>query len=98
MQGIFHWLFKLKLHEITRNDGEALLLEMENKLLVKGYKFGILYCRGGQKNEDEMFGNGMKKIFFFFGENWLEFSSESFSGIQRIPGIFRGKSCFTGVE
>ena len=46
--------------EDTRGlDGE--LVEMERKAvdLVSHYKFGILYCAAGQKEENEMFCNGM---------------------------------------
>jgi len=38
-------------------DGPKELISMEQKLLTKGYKFGILYCKPGQKSEDDMFAN-----------------------------------------
>ena len=36
------------------------LVEMERKAceLVSNYKFGLLYCANGQKEENEMFSNG----------------------------------------
>jgi hypothetical protein len=33
------------------------LLEMERKLLVKNYKFGVLYVKEGQDQENDMFSN-----------------------------------------
>uniref|UniRef100_A0A6B2LBM5 Rap-GAP domain-containing protein n=1 Tax=Arcella intermedia TaxID=1963864 RepID=A0A6B2LBM5_9EUKA len=33
------------------------LLELEMKLMIKGYKFGIVYAKDNQKNEDEFFSN-----------------------------------------
>lgn len=27
-------------------------------MVPKSYKFGVLYCKSGQKTEDEMFNNG----------------------------------------
>jgi len=30
---------------------------MEDKMMTKGYKFGVLYCKEGQVNEDDMFAN-----------------------------------------
>ncbi|KAL6041375.1 putative Rap/Ran GTPase-activating protein [Balamuthia mandrillaris] len=33
------------------------LLEFEDSCTIHNYKFGILYCKGGQTTEEEMFGN-----------------------------------------
>lgn len=38
------------------------LIKIEKQSIVKEYKFGILYCKDGQ-TEDEMYCNG---TFFFF--------------------------------
>ena len=38
------------------------LLNFENGCRVRNYKFGILYCKEGQTNEDDMFANS-KLIF-----------------------------------
>jgi len=35
------------------------LLEFEEKMMVKRYKFGVLYVKDGQDEENEMFGNGI---------------------------------------
>jgi len=34
------------------------LLKIEHELTTKDFKFGVLYCKKGQKTEAEMFGNG----------------------------------------
>ena len=34
------------------------MLQTEDRQKMKGYKFGVLYCKEGQTKEDEMFGNG----------------------------------------
>jgi len=34
------------------------LLHMEDRLLVKSYKFGVVYCKEGQTTDDEMLNNG----------------------------------------
>jgi hypothetical protein len=34
------------------------LLAFEEKQLQRNFKFGVLYCRPGQKTEDEMYANG----------------------------------------
>lgn len=33
------------------------LVNMEDRMLVKHYSFGVLYCKSGQKTEDEIFSN-----------------------------------------
>eukprot|EP01114_Cavostelium_apophysatum_P000717 TRINITY_DN10653_c0_g1_i1.p1 TRINITY_DN10653_c0_g1~~TRINITY_DN10653_c0_g1_i1.p1 ORF type:complete len:897 (+),score=290.45 TRINITY_DN10653_c0_g1_i1:2325-5015(+) len=38
----------IKLQEITHVDGPKDLSSMEQKLMTKGYKFGVLYCKPGQ--------------------------------------------------
>jgi hypothetical protein len=44
----------LKLHKIKSADHEKDLVEVEQKLITKAYKFGVLYCKAGQTNEDDM--------------------------------------------
>lgn len=34
------------------------LLRLDEQRTIKAYKFGVLYCRGGQQTEEDMFGNG----------------------------------------
>jgi len=33
------------------------LVHIEDRLLIKAYKFGVVYCKQGQKDENEMFSN-----------------------------------------
>lgn len=40
------------------------LLHMEDRLLVKSYKFGVVYCKEGQTTDDEMLNNGEWSPFF----------------------------------
>jgi hypothetical protein len=46
-----------KLKEIEDSKLPADLLAMEDKLVETNYKFGVMYCKSGQTNEDEMFSN-----------------------------------------
>lgn len=50
----------LKLKKLHHADCPRLLAEMEDKLMSKGYKFGVLYCKQNQTTDDEMFANGTK--------------------------------------
>jgi cephalosporin hydroxylase len=34
------------------------LVALENKLLAPHFKFGVLYCKPGQLNEDDLYKNG----------------------------------------
>jgi len=47
----------VKLKEVREDNLSRKLLHMEDRLLVKSYKFGVLYCKEGQTNEDDMFSN-----------------------------------------
>eukprot|EP01103_Thecamoeba_quadrilineata_P002066 TRINITY_DN1196_c0_g1_i2.p1 TRINITY_DN1196_c0_g1~~TRINITY_DN1196_c0_g1_i2.p1 ORF type:complete len:392 (-),score=47.94 TRINITY_DN1196_c0_g1_i2:24-1199(-) len=50
-------LSNLKLKEIKNELICQRLLHMEDRLLIKSYKFGIVYCKEGQTHEDLMFSN-----------------------------------------
>ena len=41
------------------------LLKFENGNRVKNYKFGILYCKDGQTDENDMFANSMLLILLY---------------------------------
>lgn len=43
-------------------------LRMEQRQLIEGFKFGILYAEEGQTKEDEIFSNG---FFFSFSLSFL---------------------------
>lgn len=45
------------LTEVKDSDVSALLVNMEDRMLIKHYCFGVLYAKAGQKGEEEMFGN-----------------------------------------
>jgi hypothetical protein len=44
--------------EGTTPDLVANLIAFEEKQLQRNFKFGVLYCKAGQKTEDEMYANG----------------------------------------
>lgn len=48
----------VKLKEVKDSAIREDLAHMEDRLLVKFYKFGIIYYKEGQTNEDDMFSNG----------------------------------------
>jgi len=39
-------------------DLAAELIKMENEQCNVDFKFGVVYCKKGQSNQDEIFGNG----------------------------------------
>lgn len=43
----------------------AKLAEYDRQMVVKRYKFGILYVKEGQKDENEMFSNGRSNQKFW---------------------------------
>ena len=43
-------------------DLENELMKIEQELTTKDFKFGVLYCKRGQKHETDMFGNGTPPI------------------------------------
>eukprot|EP01119_Soliformovum_irregulare_P017461 TRINITY_DN5196_c0_g1_i1.p1 TRINITY_DN5196_c0_g1~~TRINITY_DN5196_c0_g1_i1.p1 ORF type:complete len:962 (+),score=316.20 TRINITY_DN5196_c0_g1_i1:150-3035(+) len=47
----------LKLQELTKPSAADELMKMEQRLIVKGYKIGVLYATKGQTQENEMFSN-----------------------------------------
>ena len=57
MVGLFPQCENAKLKEIDDQKLQVDLLAMEEKMIETNYKFGVLYCKAGQANEDEMFSN-----------------------------------------
>lgn len=43
--------------EVKDSDVSSVLINMEDRMLIKHYCFGVLYTKAGQKKEEEMFGN-----------------------------------------
>jgi len=63
----------LKLQKLDEVNGPKELVNLEQKLMTKGYKFGVLYCKQGQINEDDMFQNvstspEFEEFLLFLGE------------------------------
>mmetsp|Transcript_2774 Transcript_2774/g.3685 ORF Transcript_2774/g.3685 Transcript_2774/m.3685 type:complete len:382 (+) Transcript_2774:1-1146(+) len=57
LRGAFSYLAKIKLKPIENVDMQEDLLQFEKQLTVTSMKIGVLYCKEGQKTEDEMFSN-----------------------------------------
>ena len=51
----------------------AKLIEYDKQMVVRKYKFGILYVKDGQTEENEMFSNGT--LLFFLGFEIIEFNA-----------------------
>jgi RAP1 GTPase activating protein 1 len=47
-----------KLRKIKHPDFPQALFKLEMSQFVTSYKFGVLYVREGQRNENDMFSNG----------------------------------------
>ncbi|PRP85440.1 RapGAP/RanGAP domain-containing protein [Planoprotostelium fungivorum] len=62
LTGAFGHLSKTKLHLVDKPSISDDLLDYEKKQVVGGVKFGVLYRRKGQTNEEEMFQNGMQDV------------------------------------
>lgn len=50
-------LKEYKLVEVKDPNLIPALANMEDRMLIKHYSFGVLYCKSGQKMEDEFFSN-----------------------------------------
>ena len=42
------------------------LIAFEQQKVIKNFKFGVLFCKQGQKLEEEMFSNGIFIFFYFY--------------------------------
>ena len=70
-------LATLKFLEINDNNVNDQLIHYDKQEMWTRYKFGLLYVKEGQSDENQMFANGMifLRIFLFFSEflnNFLE--------------------------
>lgn len=52
---------ELKFYKVVDEEIESYLLNAEQRLIPKNYKFGVLYIREGQHHEDEYFSNTMEE-------------------------------------
>lgn len=57
--------------EVKDPNVESQLVNMEDRMLVKHYSFGVLYCKSGQKTEEEIFSNKEDDV----SEAYLDFLS-----------------------
>jgi len=89
------------------------LLGVEEKQVVKGFKFGVLYAQEGQTNEDEFFSNvdgsaEFEEFLDFFGEkiklkDWNHFSGgldikKGTTGNKSLYYKWRGNECMFHVS
>lgn len=71
LQQVHPLLQPSKLRKVTVDKTlEQRLIQLDEVQLFTRYKFGVLYCKSGQKTEEEMFGNGKEKIEGK-GSRWL---------------------------
>lgn len=70
------------------------LLEFEKQDIVTRYKFGLLYVREGQKDENEMFSNGGEDVPSEEFEEFLSFIGEKvkLEGWNKFKGGLDGQS------
>ncbi|ELR16049.1 RapGAP/RanGAP domain containing protein [Acanthamoeba castellanii str. Neff] len=62
------------LRHIKADDLPAKILTIEEKQMIRGFKFGILYAKEGQTKEDEMFANAMEnEALFKKGDEFKQF-------------------------
>mmetsp|Transcript_22288 Transcript_22288/g.31070 ORF Transcript_22288/g.31070 Transcript_22288/m.31070 type:complete len:470 (-) Transcript_22288:938-2347(-) len=88
---------KIHLKEIKSIDLTHHLTHMEDRLLMKNYKFGIIYCKEGQRTDDEMFSNESGSELF---DEFLEMLGEriALKGWNKFDGELDVKTNTTGVE
>ena len=61
LKNIRYWfpgLAKVKFFPIKDLSIEKALLKIEHNHVTYNYKFGVLYCKDGQTEENDMFANG----------------------------------------
>eukprot|EP01118_Nematostelium_gracile_P017909 TRINITY_DN779_c0_g1_i12.p1 TRINITY_DN779_c0_g1~~TRINITY_DN779_c0_g1_i12.p1 ORF type:complete len:994 (+),score=254.51 TRINITY_DN779_c0_g1_i12:1213-4194(+) len=96
-----NYLGDLKLTEVANQDFHAKLLEFENQLIVTRYKFGLLYVKEGQTDENDMFSNSemssdLQEFMEFLGEKielkgWTGYRG----GLNVKEGVTGSHSVFT---
>ena len=61
------WLEDVRLNKVVNKKSEIreLLLQYDERSVQMKYKFGILYGKGGQNTENEMFHNGISYFYLF---------------------------------
>lgn len=72
-KNVFLELSNIKLVEVAHPQLPKRLVEYERKAIFRNYKFGILYVKDGQTDENDMFGNNEPSEQF---EDFLNFLGE----------------------
>jgi len=87
----------LKLKKVTHPDAAKTLGNMEQKLLQTAYKFGVLYARPGQSEEEDMFANVTTSPEY---DEFLEFLGDKIvlQGWEGYRGGLDVKSNTTGTN
>eukprot|EP01114_Cavostelium_apophysatum_P018177 TRINITY_DN5569_c0_g1_i1.p1 TRINITY_DN5569_c0_g1~~TRINITY_DN5569_c0_g1_i1.p1 ORF type:complete len:397 (+),score=50.28 TRINITY_DN5569_c0_g1_i1:225-1415(+) len=62
-------LIQARLREVKKEEITKDLLYIEDRLLIRNYKFGVIYCKEGQVSENDMFSNreGSSEFEHFLG-------------------------------
>jgi hypothetical protein len=86
---------KGKLFEL-QDTAKDLLLKVEDSLLMKAYKFGVLHCRKGQRTEEELFDNqevtpDFAEFLDFLGDTILLEGWTHYRGGLDVKGNTTGK-------
>jgi hypothetical protein len=64
------------------------LRHMEDRLLIKAYRFGVVYCKQGQTDENDMFSNSSFRLVKSAGN--LGLCSMLTSGIPNVRSRIEG--------
>lgn len=95
-------LYEIKGQEIIEN-----LRHMEDRHLIKAYKFGIVYCKENQVDENDMFSNQKKSKEFEEFLNWIgeKIQLKGYKGykggldvVNNTTGIHSYKTEFEGFD
>eukprot|EP01121_Diplochlamys_sp_Union-15-3_P015956 TRINITY_DN5347_c0_g1_i1.p1 TRINITY_DN5347_c0_g1~~TRINITY_DN5347_c0_g1_i1.p1 ORF type:complete len:290 (+),score=54.35 TRINITY_DN5347_c0_g1_i1:79-870(+) len=79
---------EIDFHEISSENKHGSIVEdllhMEDRLLVKAHKFGVVYCKKGQTNEEDMFSNAKPSKFFceFMGLLGTKIKLQGYTGFK----------------
>jgi len=95
---------KAKFHELPSDASEERFLKLEDALLMKAYKFGVLHCRKDQTTEEEIINNteitpDLSEFLGFLGETVVLKGFEKFRGGLDVKNNTTGeKSVFTSLS
>jgi len=95
---------KAKFTELPPEESEQSFLKLEDGLLMKAYKFGVLHCKKKQTTEEEIFNNtdmtpDFTEFLDFLGETVVLKGFEKFRGGLDVKNNTTGeKSVFTSLN